>query len=365
MRSAYHVRQLEVHRLMQLAVAEVGGAAAGAPAAGGAAGGPQRPDVFLSHDWPRNIARFGDMQGLLRKKAFLRAEVESGSLGSAPSEALLHALQPAFWFSAHMHTKFAALVPHGGGGPEAGAGAGGGAAAPPPPRATRFLSLDKCLPGRDFLQVLELEAAGPLHFEYDAEWLAVLRSTHGLLSLGRQGPALPPVGAARAGPRPEDLAFVAAALEKAGAKVPDDFVQTAPPHDASAPPRRGRMPPAPLRNPQTEAFLALLGLPYNLDHDAPPPQQQQQQQQWQAAQSALLRAGPPGQQYQQQRGGGPPGQQYQQQQRGGGPPGQRQGPPPPLAAPPPLAPAPPNPEEIDLGDEEEEEDPMFKPFQPI
>ena len=61
-------------------------------------------------------------------------QVADNSLGSVPAEQLLHALRPGHWFSAHLHTKFAALVPHGGGG------------------ATRFLALDKCLPGRNFLQ---------------------------------------------------------------------------------------------------------------------------------------------------------------------------------------------------------------------
>ncbi len=57
LRSAYHVRQLEVYRLAQL--------------------DPSRTplDVFLSHDWPSGIARHGNMQQLFRAKPFLRAEV--------------------------------------------------------------------------------------------------------------------------------------------------------------------------------------------------------------------------------------------------------------------------------------------------
>ena len=67
-------------------------------------------------------------------------QVEDGSLGSPPARDLMSALKPRYWFSAHMHTKFAALVPH------------------PDGQATRFLALDKCLPGRHFLQVTSMQA---------------------------------------------------------------------------------------------------------------------------------------------------------------------------------------------------------------
>lgn len=72
MRSAYHVRELEVHRLLRLA---------------------QPLDVFLSHDWPQGIARHGDLRRLLQRKSFLRREV--GHRGGCCVQKLPRRLHPA------------------------------------------------------------------------------------------------------------------------------------------------------------------------------------------------------------------------------------------------------------------------------
>ena len=148
-KTAYHVREFDVGKLKRL----------------------REPlDVFLSHDWPRGVARHGDLEGLLRRKRFLAEEIRDDSLGSPPARELMTALKPAFWFSAHMHVKFAALVTHDDG------------------RETRFLALDKCLPGRDFMQILDFPDKRPDGgFALDPEWLAILRANHRLDSLDHRG----------------------------------------------------------------------------------------------------------------------------------------------------------------------------------
>ena len=67
---------------------------------------------MLSHDWPTGVYNHGDLKGLLKKKPFFKEDIERGELGSPPAAELLAHLQPTYWFSAHLHVKFAAMVHH-------------------------------------------------------------------------------------------------------------------------------------------------------------------------------------------------------------------------------------------------------------
>lgn len=146
-RSIYHIRNLEIFRLKQLT---------------------GNIDVFLSHDWPSGITKYGNENVLLKRKPFFKNDIENNMLGSPPSMELLEHHYPSYWFSAHLHCKFAALVPEKDG-----------------TRVTKFLALDKCLPKRKFLQVVEIEHNPdlPVKLYYDLEWLTILYLTNHLLSV--------------------------------------------------------------------------------------------------------------------------------------------------------------------------------------
>lgn len=221
-RSIYHVREYDVHKLLQI----------------------EEPiDIFLSHDWPLGITDCGNWRELLRKKPFFEKEIQERSLGSKPASELLQKLKPSYWFSAHLHCKFSALVQHGDGGP-----------------VTKFLALDKCLPGRKFLQIIEIQSdPGPFEIEYDEEWLTITRIFNSAFPATRRPPDLGNVQVDKDGSRQ----WVQNRLKTSGTK-PFAFGRTAPCFDPSQS-NSNSYAPEHHRNPQTQALLQLLELPYLLD----------------------------------------------------------------------------------------------------
>lgn len=67
---------------------------------------------MMSHDWPRGVYNFGDVETLLKRKTFFVEEVNSNTLGSPAAEELLYKMKPDYWFSAHLHVKFPAVIKH-------------------------------------------------------------------------------------------------------------------------------------------------------------------------------------------------------------------------------------------------------------
>ena len=91
-KSLYHVREIDVRKLLQLRT---------------------QVDIGISHDWPRGVEWQGDWKALFRKKDLFEADARAGTLGSSAAKYVMNRLRPPHWFAAHLHCKFAAVVDYG------------------------------------------------------------------------------------------------------------------------------------------------------------------------------------------------------------------------------------------------------------
>lgn len=224
-RSAAHVRIFDTYKLHQI----------------------QEPlDIMLSHDWPRGIERYGNLDELLKWKKYLKHDIERERLGNPAAKRLLDKLRPRFWFSSHLHVKYAAIYKH-------------------PPIAdtlpkdaadvTRFLSLDKCLPGRQHMQIIEIPCKStlPVTLEYDPEWLAIIRA----LPTYSQNNPLPSTDEeceVLLSKIKEEKAWVESNISSL--KIPNNFETIGPVHSGAIIDR----PPQEYPNPQTQVFREMLGI---------------------------------------------------------------------------------------------------------
>ncbi|TQN69474.1 Lariat debranching enzyme [Colletotrichum shisoi] len=365
-KSFYHVREVDVRKLLLLR---------------------EQVDVGISHDWPRAIERWGDEKALWRMKPDFERESKDGTLGNVAAEYVCDRLRPPYWFSAHLHCKFAALkiykdesaaattamneaapaqtaaaasvpparepvvapdnpdeidldgdeevtdapAPAASANPDEigldddddddGENENGQTATsekttskeestaktsvpdeiraqlpasftrpPPQPKRTpgqpvpptitnkqvNFLALDKCLPRRHFLQLLEVRPHNvppasqpsptrPLRLQYDPEWLAITRVFHSSLTIGDpSAQPIPDLGEEHYAPlidaeRRWVEENIVAGHKDGGLDVPLDFAVTAPPHTEGEPESVPHQ-PFEYTSPQTAAFCAMLGL---------------------------------------------------------------------------------------------------------
>lgn len=133
-------------------------------------------------------------------------------------------------------------------------------------KSTKFLALDKCLPNRHFLQLLEIAPLSqgdyerPLRLSYDKEWLAITRVFAKDLQVGDRQAQFPrDRGDAFYRPLVEkEVAWVEENIVQPGKMdIPEDFAQTAPVYD----PAMGinvAGTPQEYSNPHTQAFCDLL-----------------------------------------------------------------------------------------------------------
>lgn len=230
-RSVYHYRQQETFRLQQLS---------------------EPIDIMMSHDWPNNVYNYGNAGQLMRFKPHFRDEIHENKLGSPPCFELLKKLQPKYWFSGHLHCKFAAVIPHDDG------------------TDTKFLALDKCLPNRRFLQVIDIEECEPHsnRLQYDLEWLTILYSTKHLTHVKSTPNYMPGPGNTTCRwdfrVTDEEKEHVLNRFD-GNLVIPNNFERTAAPYDPNnRPPKTFQ--PKPVKNPQTTNFCNILDIddPLNL-----------------------------------------------------------------------------------------------------
>lgn len=365
-KSIYHVRELDVRKLLQIRT---------------------QVDVGISHDWPRGVEWNGNWGRLFARKNHFEPDARAGTLGSVGAKYVMDRLRPSYWFSAHLHVKFAAVVRYDEDSKPAHQGAstsnqqvlpdssgalngdgktvdtdfhigihqaevdltpalvhnadeididmdddddngqpatnaqrsvtrnmmplnteGNGignemtnqpevpdevraqlpasfsrptrapvtAIMPSPPditnKTTHFLALDKCLPNKQFLQILNVEPisqqtsakreTGALTFEYDKEWLAITRVFAGELSLGDPSVSVPP-NKGEPHYRPlierEEVWVEEHLVNKGRMTIPENFLPTAPFYDAAMGSRVMEQPKE-YTNPQTAQYCALLGI---------------------------------------------------------------------------------------------------------
>ncbi|CAB4254934.1 similar to Saccharomyces cerevisiae YKL149C DBR1 RNA lariat debranching enzyme, involved in intron turnover [Maudiozyma barnettii] len=163
-KSLYHVRQRELLPLYMLDDSR------------------QRMDIMLSHDWPNEVVYYGDVERLLKTKPFFKKDINNKELGSPINSELLNRMSPKWWLSAHLHVKFTAEVNNdsndeNGQKPKSDSknmdeinldlDLDLDSDSDPDPdsvaekkvsRTTSFLALDKCMPRRQWLEIIEVEA---------------------------------------------------------------------------------------------------------------------------------------------------------------------------------------------------------------
>ncbi|PNS14730.1 hypothetical protein CAC42_1752 [Sphaceloma murrayae] len=353
-KSVYHTREVDVRKLLAIRT---------------------QVDIGISHDWPKGVEWEGDHSRLFRSKGHLEQDARDGRLGNTAARQVLERLRPRWWFSAHLHVKFAATVEHvkpsngessiatptketdigkhtngidpqdgtetvprtmapgaaanddeidleledDEGPAEASAVLHGANGAPepaaeevqtentevsedvraqlpeaftrpktPPPASlpfpsdisnnqTKFLALDKCLPNRDFLQLLAVPIDGtsaelqrPLKLHYDKEWLAITRVFAADLVVGDVSHQVPRhKGEAHYRPLIEvEEQWVEEHVNKTdGMQVPENFHITAPVYDGQG---IGKVEvPREYTNNQTRDYCKLLDIdnPFDMSED--------------------------------------------------------------------------------------------------
>ncbi|CDH55972.1 lariat debranching enzyme [Lichtheimia corymbifera JMRC:FSU:9682] len=239
-RSIYHVRDYEVQKLLRI----------------------QKPlDIMISHDWPAGIERCGNLDQLLRIKPFFKNDIDRHRLGNPAHTRLLKKLKPSRWFSAHLHVRYTAKIDN-----AAESNYLTKAKDDQTLNVTQFLALDKCLPNRQFLEIIDVPDSSSNSNEglmYDLEWLAITRAMQPYLSLRPQAIPLPNDADLQSA-IDQELMYLDMMLDT------DEIDLTIPANFGMNVDTNSRF-YTPSPNPQTVEFCKLLGIDDVIGNACPPP----------------------------------------------------------------------------------------------
>ncbi|KAI7877791.1 Metallophos-domain-containing protein [Lichtheimia hyalospora FSU 10163] len=239
-RSIYHVRDYEVQKLLRI----------------------QKPvDIMISHDWPAGIERCGDLNQLLKIKPFFKNDIDRHRLGNPAHTRLLKKLKPSRWFSAHLHVRYTANIDN-----TAENTYLTKAKEDQTSNVTQFLALDKCLPNRPFLEIIDIpdpssNSTGGL--TYDLEWLAITRAMQPYLSLRPQAIPLPSDADLQSA-IDQELMYLDMMMDtdELDLTIPANFEMNVGTKDRFY---------TPSPNPQTVEFCKLIGIDDMIGNACPPP----------------------------------------------------------------------------------------------
>ncbi|CCE61925.1 hypothetical protein TPHA_0B02520 [Tetrapisispora phaffii CBS 4417] len=133
-------------------------------------------NIMMSHDWPNGIVYHGNYKELLKVKPFFKRDVlYNQSLGSELNWELLNLFKPEWWVSAHLHVRYTAEFTHEDKKrkmedikttnqdeisldlDDLDSSSTEEEEKTTPVKTTHFLALDKCLPRRKHLEIIEIE----------------------------------------------------------------------------------------------------------------------------------------------------------------------------------------------------------------
>lgn len=133
----------------------------------------KRVTIGMSHEWPQNITEFANIKFIedelvkRQKKDHLMEDIRAKKLGCPISRQILNLFQPNYWFSGHLHCDLEIQVKH-----------------PKTSKLTKFIGLDKVIPRRKFLHIVEIDLPESpkenekLSLFLDRDWLSVIKATH-------------------------------------------------------------------------------------------------------------------------------------------------------------------------------------------